>query len=123
LSENENVTASIQNDTQYTLVYSKVNTLWGNYYNHGTTVGPNTTVDVFYAVGAEGAGTGCQGSVIYNFTDQNGNQQSITLSYEDPYIGDNSFQVPELPAGMKGSANQPSGGPVTVTYTISGSVT
>ena len=122
MSQNENVTASLQNNTQYTLTYQSVNVEWGNYYNHGTTIDANSTVDIFYAVGAEGSGTGCQGSVIYGFTDQNGHQQTITLTYEDPYIGSNSFGVTNLPNGLSGSANQPSGGPVTVTFSLSGTV-
>lgn len=123
MSQNENVTAQLANNTQYTLTYQSSNQEWGNFYLKNQTIDPNSSVAIFYAVGAEGSGTGCEGSVIYGFTDQFGNQQTITLTYSDPYIGSNSFGVPSTPSGVTGSANQPGGGPVNVTYTIGGAVT
>lgn len=122
MSQHENVTATLTNNTQYTFVYASVDTAWGNYYNQATTIGPNMSVVVFFAIGAEGSATGCQGNVVYNFVDQNGNTDSIGLSYEDPYSGSNSFSI-TVPSGMTGSATQPSGGPVAVTYTVGGQIT
>jgi hypothetical protein len=122
MSQNENVTASITNNTDYTIKYQSVDVLWGNYYNKNTTIDPHSTTAIFYAVGAEGSGTGCQGNVTYGFTDQNGNAQTFVLTYEDPYSGSNSFGTASLPNGITGSSNDPQGGPVVVTYMIGGAV-
>jgi|SRR5579864_6620217 len=121
MSEAENVTATLQNNTQYTLYYQSVNVEWGNYYNKNTTIDPKSAAAIFYAVGAEGAATGCQGTVIYEFKDQYGHTQTVTLTYEDPYIGDNSFST-VVPAGMTEDTPQPQGTSVTITYTIGGAI-
>ena len=112
------VTAFLKNNTPYILTYQSAATELGNYYNRETTIAPYSTVEIFFASATEGAATACRGAVIYGFTDQNGHQQAITLTYSDPFVGPNSFGVTNLPNGFTGSATQPSGLAVSVIYTI-----
>jgi len=123
MSNNENVTGIINNNTEFEFTYNANALEWGYYYNIEQSVDANASATMFYACGAEGSGTGCEGNVYYNFTDQNGNTQSISLYYQDPFIGSNIFKI-SVPPGMTGSAtpNVPSGS-VTVVWTVSGSPT
>jgi hypothetical protein len=128
MSENNNVTATIDNQTTYTLNYDSNNVSWGYVTTSGpdnsTVIPPGSQLQVFYAWGAEGSGTGCQGNLTYGFTDQNNNSQELTLFYKDPYnLGtDNEFSA-TVPSGLTCTNNGPThGDSVAVTYTISGSV-
>ena len=115
------VTAMLVNNSPYDLKYESASVVWGNYYNKSTSVPPDSTLEIFYAIGLGGAPTGCQGTVTWAITDQNGNSQDITLTYKDTYTGPNSFGI-TVPSGMTGSATQPQGDEVTVTYTVGGSI-
>ncbi|HEU4886459.1 MAG TPA: hypothetical protein VFV49_01135 [Thermoanaerobaculia bacterium] len=123
MSQNNNVTATIVNNSGYNLTYDTQNVDWGYVTINANTVDSGTSSQqAFYAVGAQGSGTGCSGNVTYTFTDGNGNQQDVTFYYDDPYIGSNSFSI-TVPPGMTQSASGPSkGDSVTVSYTIGGSV-
>jgi len=117
----ETVTASLANNTPYTLTYQSSSQELGNFYTKNQTIAAGAEAAVFYAAGVGGGSdTGCEGAVVYNFTDGNGNTQSITLCYKDPFFGSNAFTV-TCPSGMSGSANQPQSGSVVITYTVGGS--
>jgi len=126
MSEVCNITATIDNQTQYALTFDTNSTVWGYFSDSGTgdnsQVPANSQLQVFTAWGAEGSGTGCQGQVTYTFTDQNNNPQDITLFYKDPYTGDNAFSA-TVPGGLSCTNNGPThGDTVSVIYTISGTV-
>jgi len=120
MSNAESVQAMLQNNTQYTIKYQSVTVEFGRYYNKNTTIAPNSTGQIFYA-SAVTITSGCVGAVIYNFVDQHGNTQIVTLTYSDPFEGANSFTV-AVPNGMTGSVPAPQGNQVLVTYTIGGSI-
>ena len=117
-----NVTATLDNQTPYTLNYDSVSVQWGDYYNQHTTVVPNSTLEIFYACGAEDADSGCQGTVTWTFTDQNGNAQDFTLTYNDPASGPNTYSTNVPEKGMSGSYSGGGGDSASVTFTISGSI-
>jgi len=113
----------ITNNTEFEFTYSANDTELGRYYNVEQSVDANASAMMFYAVPDEGSGTGSEGNVYYNFTDQNGNTQSISLYYQDPFLGSNIFKI-SVPPGMTGSATPSgSGSAVTVVWTVSGSPT
>lgn len=99
MSETCNVTATLNNQTDYVLNYVSQNTVWGNGAAiSGASVCPGASLQIFYAHGAQGTATGCQGTVLYQFTDQNGIAQSVTLAYADPFSGSHSFSA-TVPSG------------------------
>ncbi|HEV3089459.1 MAG TPA: hypothetical protein VGX96_19815 [Candidatus Elarobacter sp.] len=112
---------NIDNQSQYTLKYSGNAPSWGNCEIVTTTIPPGSNVEAFVGM-SDGIFQGCEGSVTYTFTDQHGNEQSISMSYNDPFSGSNSASV-NVPNGMTGQADVPSSGSnVTAQYTLSGEV-
>lgn len=120
------VTAEINNQTQYLLTFETNSIIEGRFSNaepNSTQIPAGEQLQVFFASSA-GAGSeaGCEGSVIYQFTDQNGNPQVVTLFYKDLYLGDNEFSA-TVPGGLSCTNDGPTHGDmVAVTYTISGTV-
>src|SRR5207248_558752 len=100
MSGNNNVTATVTNTSDYTLTYATQNVDWGYLTINSNTIDARATIQAFYAVGADGAATGCSGSATYSFTDGDGNTQNVTFFYDDPYTGSNSFNT-TVPPGMR----------------------
>lgn len=122
MSNNNVVTATIFNFTTYDLGYDTQNVQWGSVNINDKTVGGQVSAQAFTAQGAEGSGTGCAGSVVYNFVDQKGNTQDVTFFYNDPYIGTNTGSI-TAPAGINTAVQIPgSGDNVAADFSISGTV-
>jgi hypothetical protein len=118
-----NVTATIANQTPYTFTYSTQKLTSGTVTINAKTIDASSSAQAFFAMASPGTATGCEGTVTYSFTDQNGTTQNISFFYEDPYANPNKFSV-TAPAGISSKNNGPANGfQVAVTYTISGSVT
>jgi hypothetical protein len=119
-----NVTATIENLTSYTLTFVNNIVQWGYFNLNGNSVPPNTSNQGFYAYGAEGSATGCQGSATYSFTDAAGHLQEVTFYYSVPWNveTDNEYSA-TVPGGLTCTNNGPSSGDHTIcTYTLSGTV-
>jgi len=125
MTEVPNVTAKINNQTQYLLTFGSNSIIEGHFSNaepNSTQIPAGEQLQVFFASSGPAKDVGCEGNVTYQFTDQNGNPQEVTLFYKDPYLGNNEFSA-TVPSGLTCTSEGPlHGDTVSVTYTLSGTV-
>ena len=116
------VTATIDNQTPYTLSYSSQNLSYGKVTIDAKTIDASTSALAFVGASFPGPPFTCEGTVTYSFTDQNGATQYVSFFYEDPYEGPNEFSVAAPPGISSKNNGPPNGTNVKVTYAINGRV-
>ena len=111
--------AMFANQTAFTLTYQNNSTDWGQCEIVAPTIAPNANVLAFNGT-SNATFSGCQGTVVYGFTDQSGNAQTVQMSYNDPFSGSNSVTI-TYPNGMTGGSYVPSHGSyITANFSLSG---
>jgi hypothetical protein len=113
------VSAYVQNSTSFTLNYQSDSIPWGQCVVSTNVIEPGQTVLAFTGT-SNAVFSGCEGTVIYTFTDQNQQSQTVQFYYNDPFSGSNSVSI-TVPNGMVGNSSIPQhGSDLTANYALAG---